>query len=96
MKITVVRKGTAVAPGAIRHYCGRPSPLGNPFVMRSEKDRDIVCDKYEKWFLERHSELRPHLRAILAKADGRDIELECFCAPRRCHCDTIKHALENE
>ena len=29
-------------------YVGRPSPLGNPFAMKSEADRDRVCDAYDK------------------------------------------------
>jgi hypothetical protein len=31
-------------------YVGRPTPLGNPYVMRGERDRDRVCDAYEEWF----------------------------------------------
>jgi hypothetical protein len=31
-------------------YCGRGSPLGNPFTMKGEYDRNKVCDQYQKWF----------------------------------------------
>ena len=27
---------------------------------------------------------------------GKDVNLGCFCAPKRCHCDTIKTFLENK
>ena len=30
--------------------CDRMSPVGNPFIMRSEADRDTVCDNYETLF----------------------------------------------
>ncbi len=28
----------------------RQSPVGNPFYMNDENQRDIVCDKYESYF----------------------------------------------
>ena len=36
-----------IPPDAI--YCGRPSPLGNPFIIGRDGTRDEVCDKYEAW-----------------------------------------------
>jgi hypothetical protein len=34
----------------------RPTPLGNPFPMRKESDRDEVCDSYEQWFSDKLSQ----------------------------------------
>ena len=63
-------------------YCGRPSPLGNPFVTGRDGTRDEVCDRFEDWL-----PTQPTLIAMLPGVAGRD--LVCWCAPLRCHCDTI-------
>lgn len=63
-------------------YCGRPSPLGNPFVMGRDGTRDEVCDKYEAWL-----PTQPSLMAMIPDLAGQD--LVCFCAPDRCHCDFL-------
>ena len=90
-KIRVVRKHH---PKAV--YCGRPSPLGNPFPMRTEADRDRVCDEYQKWFTDNLEVLKPELRKFWIKgAKDGELFLGCFCAPKRCHCDTIKAFLES-
>ena len=34
---------------SVGEYIGRPSPLGNPFWMADESQRDAVCDKYADW-----------------------------------------------
>lgn len=81
-------------------YCGRPSPLGNPFHMRNEKDRDEVCDRYQEWFDDMVRRKNPQvmrelnrLKRILDR-DG-ELNLLCWCAPKRCHCETIKRCLES-
>jgi uracil-DNA glycosylase len=59
-------------------YCGRGSPWGNPFKMKNESERDYVCDRFE-------NEILPTLDVSpLAYKD-----LVCYCAPKRCHCDSI-------
>lgn len=33
-------------------YCGRPTPLGNPFYLKDlndDKERELVCQQYEKY-----------------------------------------------
>lgn len=78
----VLNKRTHGVPvGAI--YVGRPSKWGNPFVMHDERDRDNVCDAYEQWLRE-----RPHLIAQ-AKRELIGSDLVCWCAPRRCHAETL-------
>ena len=77
----------------------RTSVLGNPFYMASEAERDAVCDKYEVYFKNKISlednafmaELRRLYR--IAKRYGK-LELFCWCAPKRCHAETIKKFLE--
>lgn len=64
-------------------YIGRGSPYGNPFVIGKDGDRDEVCDKYEAMLL-----ASPQLLATVRNnLKGKD--LVCFCAPKRCHGDTL-------
>jgi hypothetical protein len=65
-----------IPPDAV--YCGRPSKWGNPFAMRGEFQRDVVCDRFER-------EVLPTLD--VSELRGKD--LVCFCAPKRCHCDAL-------
>ena len=71
--------------------------LGNKFYMRTENERDTVCNAYEKWIRDNlnnptvKKEL-DRLFNILIK-NGR-IRLWCWCAPKRCHAESIKRILE--
>ena len=77
----------------------RSSVLGNPFHMVDESQRDKVCDKYETYFKRMvedtstafYKEIE-RLYAIFKKY-GK-LELFCWCAPKRCHAQTIKQYLE--
>ena len=81
-------------------YIGRGSPLGNPFAMRdaSDAERDRVCAAYEQWFAEQlaapgsavQRELA-RLRELAERPEG--VTLGCFCAPKRCHGDTVRRYL---
>lgn len=80
-------------------YCGRGSALGNPFVMHNETQRDDVCNRYETHFNHQVRELKDEamlkqLRMIWTLAKKGDVSLGCYCAPKRCHCDTIKAYIE--
>ena len=79
-------------------YIGRGSPLGNPFVMRHEGMRDEVCEQYEIWFAEQvannNQRVLNELRRLYRIAAQGDLVLGCFCAPKRCHGETIKRFLE--
>lgn len=82
-------------------YVGRPSVLGNPFVMRGEHDRDRVCDEYQKWFDRKIEAQDPavlnELRRLfkLGRTQGA-LTLVCFCAPKRCHAETIAAFLRSK
>lgn len=76
----------------------RSSILGNPFYMAIEAQRDEVCDKYEVYFEEQfrlNEQFKEELRRLykLHKQYGV-LELYCWCAPKRCHAETIKKFLE--
>lgn len=63
-------------PGAT--YIGRGSPWGNRFVIGDDGDRDQACNRFE-------CEQLPDMD--VSSLAGRD--LVCFCAPHRCHGDSI-------
>jgi hypothetical protein len=70
-------------------YIGRPSPLGNPFLLRDASDdvqRIQVIEKYRNWFNIKIEE-DPVFRAQVEAVRGKD--LGCWCAPRPCHGDVI-------
>ena len=85
----------------------RSSPLGNPFPMdmATGESRDIVCDKYGVWFVKQLTTDRddPTYNKLFNTELGRleriyekyrKLELFCWCAPKRCHAQTIKRYLE--
>lgn len=65
---------------------GQKGWLGNPFVMKSEKDRASVIAQYKEAFLDK-VERDPEFREAVLKLEGK--VLGCFCAPKDCHCDII-------
>ena len=79
-------------------YIGRGSPLGNPFVIGKHGDRDRVCDLYQLWFdgkvAAKDEVVMRELRRLYRLAREGELVLGCFCAPNRCHGETIKSFLE--
>lgn len=84
--------------------CRGVSVLGNIFELKDVNDdvaRDKVCDKYVVWLDDKLnkecdqaviSELKRLKR--LYKKHGK-LRLFCWCAPKRCHAETIrKYILE--
>jgi len=76
-------------------YIDRRSILGNPFILKDESQRDLVCDKYYEWFKHKINQKDEKfmmglsiLRNILQE-HGK-LRLFCWCAPKRCHGETIK------
>ncbi len=74
----------------------RTSPVGNPFIMHNESERDKVCDKYEEYFQnsKERDRFMNYLRIIYTKAKTQDVALGCWCYPKRCHAETIKNFIE--
>jgi hypothetical protein len=80
-------------------YIGRGTPVGNPFKMYNGADRDRVCDNYNIWF---YNQIKHKNEAVIKFLDNLkkfhklgDLYLRCYCAPKRCHGDTIKSYLKN-
>lgn len=82
-------------PGAV--YVGRPHPLGNPYPLY-DNNRNEVCDRYDAWLRKRIKEndgdVLEALRTLQEHARNRPLILGCYCAPKRCHADSIKRVLE--
>jgi len=80
-------------------YCGRPSLLGNPYPMKGESSRDDVCNAYAIHFntlLINDAAFRKEVERVRRLHDAGDVSLVCFCAPRRCHCETLANYLNEE
>lgn len=75
----------------------RRTPVGNPFIMNSQgTNRDKVCDMYTDWFnIEKHTtNINDYLMKIIeAYNQYNKIRLFCWCAPKRCHAETIRDYL---
>jgi hypothetical protein len=95
--ITIGRIGEDLAD-AINIRVDRSSVLGNPFTLNTESNRDRVCDRYEKYFIDKLDSVNPQskeIRRIISLIDrGHDINLQCWCSPKRCHAETIKEFLD--
>lgn len=85
-------------------YIGRPSCLGNPFSHLENtkadfkvKDREEAVALYEAWLKEQlreNAEVRKEMTNLYNKwrEDG-ELNLICWCSPKRCHGDVIKEFL---
>jgi len=76
----------------------RMTPLGNPFFMSNEQWRNFVCDKYERYFEEKIASDTSLQRAVehlieIYRTYGK-LSLFCWCAPNRCHAETLKRHIE--
>ena len=71
----------------------RRSRWGNPFVMKDKSDaeRNRVCDAFE----EMAAKWTPETIAALKK-DLKGKSLACWCAPKRCHADTLLRIANEE
>jgi Domain of unknown function (DUF4326) len=87
---------------------GEVGTFGNPFAANVDhSNRDEVCDKFEVYMrsvIESKGEgsessmmLYQGLRSLYKRIKaGERIELACFCAPKRCHCESIKNFIEEK
>jgi len=68
-------------------YIGRGSKWGNPFKIGPGFNRDEVCDMHKKHLDTQIADGRVTAED-LNELHGKD--LVCFCAPARCHGDTLE------
>ncbi|MFN9637032.1 MAG: DUF4326 domain-containing protein, partial [Synechococcaceae cyanobacterium] len=85
----------SLLPGQV--YVGRPSPLGNPYALGRDGNREHVIAKYRRWLwarLQEHdSPQEQELRRLLTLAVAGKLELLCWCAPLPCHAEVVRSAL---
>lgn len=89
-------------------YCGREcagwkgSPLGNPFVIGKDGNREQVIEKYRAWLKEivrdglkgKSSPAWIELLKIVERVKkGEDVVLGCWCNPLPCHAEVIRNAV---
>ena len=99
VEICNLRKQKPIEPYDVK--VDRSSILGNPFVMRSEMERDSVCDKYELYFKSKiknksESFMIEICNLLKTYEEYGKLRLFCWCYPKRCHAETIKRYIENE
>lgn len=108
MKIIVVNKhnpnGYNLVVGEHLVYIGRGSILGNPYSwgLHTEakyrvRNRDEAITKYADYMIamvKTNPEYRAEMVRIGAMANAGTVYLQCFCAPKPCHGDTVKMFLE--
>ncbi len=97
LRIRVARKGQ----GFQGFYVGRPMPLGNPFRLLREEDRDQVVNQYATWLERQVRRGNPEVVRALeelyrALRHRGNITLLCFCAPKRCHGEIIAEHLRRK
>jgi hypothetical protein len=99
MNITIanIKNGTKIDDPHV-FLIDRRTPVGNPFPLNDESLRDEVCDKYDVWFNNKglkDPKVVAYLNSLrLYLAEHKKIILLCWCAPKRCHGETIKKWLE--
>lgn len=71
--------------------CDRATPLGNPFPMQCEADRETVIANYRQWLWAKMQAQDSAVMAQLLSIKEGD-RLGCWCAPKPCHCDVIINA----
>jgi hypothetical protein len=98
MRITIGRACRGIGsllPGQI--YVGRPSPLGNPYLLGRDGNREEVIAQYRRWYWAQlqspGSPQERELRRLLAQAQSGELELLCWCAPLPCRAEVVRSAL---
>ena len=98
MQITICRAKRGIGsllPG--QAYVGRPSVLGNPFVVGRDGSRNEVIAQYRRWhgarLQETNSPQEHEMRRLLARAAAGELELLCWCHPLPCHAEVVRSGL---
>jgi hypothetical protein len=82
----------------VRVYIGRPTPLGNPFRLKNDEQREKVVARYATWLEEElhrgNREVAQALEELYQKLKRQgSLTLLCFCTPKRCHAEVIAERL---
>ena len=77
------------------------SVLCNKFVVHDEIWRNECCDWYNEWLKEEFfscfdDTVQTEIFRIIAILEsGNDVNLQCWCTPKRCHGEEIKKLIFN-
>lgn len=97
MQINIVNKYTHT-PQPNDVYVGRGSALGNPMPIAPKigNTRDKVCDAYAEHIKNITADMAKQLNHIVRIGDQYgEVNLVCFCAPQRCHAESIRQLIED-
>ena len=96
--IRVVNTRAGVPVGGHREYIGRPSILGNPYRIGIDGNRAQVIEKFrarlDELLKDPNHPVTRRITELALIARSGDLFLICFCAPKSCHGDVIKQAVE--
>lgn len=84
--------------------CDRQSPVGNPFQVNKNCDREKSISLYKRYFYKKiadpdnseNIEFMKYLRYIYKSAKKNNIKLLCWCYPLDCHTRIIKEFIEEQ
>lgn len=96
-KVVIINKYKVPANQQINAiYMGRGSPFGNPYHV-DYHGRDGACDKFDEYMekqlaSDKPNTLKTNLYRLVehVKKSQEPVMLMCFCAPKRCHVESIK------
>jgi Domain of unknown function (DUF4326) len=99
-QITVVSKRASASKAPTGYTLidvDRNSPLGNPFLMNGEHERDLVCNEFASYLsnhLGKNNVVDQEVTRIANLIrSSQHVALRCWCKPRRCHGDDIRLAV---
>ena len=81
-------------PGSneINFQVDRSTPLGNPYYMNDESERNNVCDKYAAYLATSYNskaDIAKEINRIMDARTRSNVVLLCWCYPKRCHAEEI-------
>lgn len=96
--ITIANRHRTADAGPSVIYCGRGTPLGNPYEIGTHGDRAQVLQRYRDWLSRQirvggRNPAYVELLRLATLAAAEPITLLCSCAPARCHTEIIRDAL---
>jgi len=76
----------------------RGTPLGNPFKMKDESERDRVIAKYRVWLWQKIQDHDAQVLAELKKIIHIEkvkgvVYLGCWCSPKKCHGSVVRNCI---
>ena len=79
-------------------YIGRPSAVGNPYVVGPLYSRHEAIERYKPWLEEKIMRRDPQVLKVIENIEhqlnqGKPVRLMCFCKPHACHGDVLREVI---